>query len=62
MRFLHTSDWHLGRTLCNCRRDDAFRDFLRWLGELIAEKHVDTLIVAGDVFDTTTPPNYAQTL
>ena len=62
MRFLHTSDWHLGRTLCNCRRDDAFRDFLRWLGEQIAEKHVDTLIMAGDVFDTTTPPHYAQTL
>ena len=62
MRFLHTSDWHLGRTLCNCRRDDAFRAFLRWLGELIAEKRADTLIVAGDVFDTTTPPHYAQTL
>lgn len=62
MRFLHTSDWHLGRSLCNWRRDEAFQHFLDWLQDLIVRERVDTLIVAGDIFDTTTPPHHAQEL
>ncbi|MCL2349159.1 MAG: exonuclease SbcCD subunit D C-terminal domain-containing protein [Planctomycetaceae bacterium] len=60
MRILHTSDWHLGRTLCKRNRHDEFEAFLTWLGNVILEKQVDAVLVAGDVFDTTTPGNRAQ--
>jgi len=43
MRLLHSSDWHLGRTLCGERRDAAFKAFLDWLLELIDARAIDTL-------------------
>ncbi len=62
MRLLHTSDWHLGRTLYGRKRYEEQAAFLDWLIDTIREKHVDTLIVAGDIFDTSTPSNRAQEL
>lgn len=62
MRVLHTSDWHLGRSLHNRKRYDEFESFLDWLATTIREERVDVLLVAGDVFDTTTPSNRAQEL
>ncbi|HWQ67073.1 MAG TPA: exonuclease SbcCD subunit D C-terminal domain-containing protein [Methanospirillum sp.] len=59
MRILHTSDWHLGTTLCGRRRYDEAESFLDWLADCIRREGVQTLIVAGDVFDTTTPSNRA---
>ena len=61
MNILHTADWHLGRTLYGQRRDDEFSTFLDWLLDTIVEHHIDVLLIAGDVFDTTTPSNRAQT-
>ncbi|MBV7435475.1 exonuclease SbcCD subunit D C-terminal domain-containing protein [Cardiobacteriaceae bacterium TAE3-ERU3] len=60
MNILHTADWHLGRTLYGQRRDDEFSAFLDWLLDTIVEHHIDVLLIAGDVFDTTTPSNRAQ--
>ncbi|MDR3231841.1 MAG: exonuclease SbcCD subunit D C-terminal domain-containing protein [Synergistaceae bacterium] len=62
MRILHTSDWHLGRTLYGKKRYAEFEAFLDWLLGILAERKVDVLIVAGDIFDTTTPSNHAQQL
>ncbi|MDR3265849.1 MAG: exonuclease SbcCD subunit D C-terminal domain-containing protein [Synergistaceae bacterium] len=62
MRILHTSDWHLGRTLYGKKRYAEFEAFLDWLLGILAERKVDALIVAGDIFDTTTPSNRAQQL
>ena len=62
MKILHTSDWHLGRTLYGKKRYAEFEGFLDWLLETIKIKEVDVLIVAGVVFDTTTPSNRAQQL
>ncbi len=62
MRILHTSDWHLGRRLCERERKDEFEFFLDWLTRTLDEERVDALVVAGDVFDTTTPPQWAQAL
>ncbi len=59
---LHTSDWHLGRSLYGRRRYDEFEAFLSWLAETIRQRHVDVLLVSGDIFDTTTPSNRAQEL
>lgn len=57
---LHTSDWHLGHLLYKRRRDDEFSAFLSRLLAILAEKHVDVLIVAGDIFDTPMPGIAAQ--
>jgi exonuclease SbcD len=62
MKFLHTSDWHLGRSLYGRRRYEEFAAFLDWLAEQIEEQCVDALLVVGDIFDTSTPSNQAQTL
>ncbi len=59
---LHTSDWHLGRRLYGRMRYEEFEAFLGWLQETISARKVDVLIVAGDIFDTMTPSNRAQTL
>jgi len=62
MKILHTSDWHLGRTLYGRKRYQEFEAFLNWLAKTINHEQVDALIVAGDVFDTSTPSNRAQEL
>ncbi|MBB5348397.1 exonuclease subunit SbcD [Desulfoprunum benzoelyticum] len=62
MRILHTSDWHLGRSLYGRKCYEEFSAFLDWLSETIQKKEVDALLIAGDVFDTSTPSNKAQEL
>jgi exonuclease SbcD len=62
MKILHTSDWHLGRSLYNKKRYDEFKAFLDWLLDFITLEKIDVLLVAGDIFDTTTPSNRAQEL
>ncbi|PKL46946.1 MAG: exonuclease sbcCD subunit D [Candidatus Riflebacteria bacterium HGW-Riflebacteria-2] len=62
MRILHTSDWHLGRSLMLLKRHDELAAFLEWLIKTLEERKIDTLIVAGDIFDNTTPPTAAQEL
>ncbi|MBR9830473.1 MAG: exonuclease subunit SbcD [Oceanospirillales bacterium] len=62
MRVLHSSDWHLGRLLYGQKRYDEFQAFLDWMLTQIHEQAVDVLLIAGDLFDTTTPSNRAQSL
>ena len=62
MRILHTSDWHLGRTLYNRSRYQEFSAFLDWLIDCIDAEGIDALVVAGDIFDNTTPSHRAQAL
>ena len=62
LRILHTSDWHLGRSLLNKRRHAEHEAFLDWLLDTIQEQAITVLLVAGDVFDTATPSNAAQQL
>ncbi len=62
IRLLHTSDWHLGRSLHGRKRDAEFAAFLDWLVETIERERIAILLVAGDVFDNSTPSNRAQEL
>jgi len=62
MRVLHTSDWHIGRTLYGRKRYEEFEAFLTWLAETIQQNEIEALLVAGDVFDTSAPSNRAQEL
>lgn len=62
MKILHTSDWHLGRTLYDKKRYDEFEAFLTWFKETIIRENAEVLIIAGDIFDTVLPANQAQEL
>ncbi len=62
MKIVHTADWHLGRLLCGRRRYEEFTAFLDWLADCLAAQQADVLLVAGDVFDSSTPSHRAQEL
>ncbi|MFT2691990.1 exonuclease SbcCD subunit D [Clavibacter zhangzhiyongii] len=55
MRILHTSDWHLGRTLHGEDLHAHHAAFLDHLVELVRERAVDVVLVAGDVYDRAVP-------
>lgn len=60
MRILHTSDWHLGQHFYAKSRKHEHQAFLNWLLQQVETLQVDAVIVAGDIFDTGTPPSYAR--
>ncbi|GAB2953794.1 exonuclease SbcCD subunit D C-terminal domain-containing protein [Hymenobacter coalescens] len=63
MKVLHTADWHLGQHfLTGQERLTEQRRFLDWLLATVKAQGVDVLVVAGDVFDTTSPSHAAQEL
>ena len=62
IRILHTADWHIGQTLRGFSRDHEHRKVFRRLEEIIVERDVDALIIAGDVFDSQNPSGEAQQL
>ena len=56
MRFLHTSDWHLGRSFHGASLHDEQCAFVDWLIDLAASEDVDLIVIAGDVYDRAVPP------
>ena len=60
MKILHTADIHLGRNLYGRRRHHEFTAFLDWLAATLDAERIDALIIAGDVFDSSTPPTQSQ--
>ncbi|MGV8845180.1 metallophosphoesterase family protein [Tessaracoccus sp.] len=56
MRFLHTSDWHLGRTLHGVDLLEHQSAYLDHLVDVVRTEHVDAVLVAGDVYDRAIPP------
>ena len=60
MKVLHTSDWHLGQNFYGKSRAVEHQHFLNWLLSQVDTRQIDLVIVAGDIFDTGTPPSYAR--
>lgn len=60
MRIIHTSDWHLGQYFYGKSRANEHQNFLNWLLTQVNVHQIDAIIVAGDIFDTATPPSYAR--
>ncbi|OEJ30982.1 exonuclease SbcCD subunit D [Streptomyces subrutilus] len=56
MKFLHTSDWHLGRSFHRVNLLGAQAAFLDHLLDTVREHEVDAVLVAGDVYDRAVPP------
>jgi exonuclease SbcD len=61
-KLCHTADWHLGHSLFGRSREHEHAAFLKWLVAKLEEEEVDALVVAGDVFDSVSPPGTAQGL
>ncbi|MDD0837581.1 exonuclease subunit SbcD [Curvibacter sp. HBC61] len=62
MRILHTSDWHLGQHFMGKSRQAEHQALIDWLLQQVQAHAVDAVLVAGDLFDTGTPPSYAREL
>jgi exonuclease SbcD len=62
VKLLHTSDWHLGRTLHGTSLLEHQGAFLSWLVDLAVTQRVDAVLVAGDVYDRAVPPTDAVQL
>ena len=62
MLILHSSDWHLGRSLFGRSRHDEFAGFLNWLTQVLHEHRPDALLLSGDIFDNGTPGVRSQEL
>ncbi|WP_293937833.1 exonuclease subunit SbcD [Iodobacter sp.] len=62
MKIIHTSDWHLGQHFMGKTRQAEHQAFLSWLVATVVEHNADAILVAGDIFDTGSPPSYAREL
>ncbi|RSM36165.1 exonuclease sbcCD subunit D, partial [Actinoplanes sp. ATCC 53533] len=62
MRFLHTSDWHVGKTLKGHHRLPEQRDVLNEIVGLAGKHEVDAVLIAGDIYDSAAPSAEAQQL
>ena len=62
MKFIHTSDWHIGRQFHNVSLLDDQRHVLAQLVDYIQSEHVDALVIAGDIYDRSIPPATAVEL
>ncbi|NOH47444.1 exonuclease SbcCD subunit D [Vibrio rotiferianus] len=59
MKFIHTSDWHLGRQFHNVSLLDDQQAVLDQLIQYIENTPVDAVVVAGDIYDRSVPPTIA---
>ena len=55
MRLLHTSDWHIGRSLHGADLLREQEDVLSGLADVVGAEGVDVVVVAGDVYDRAVP-------
>ena len=62
MKFLHTSDWHVGKTLKGRSRLDEQKLVLREIVELAVAHQVDAVLIAGDLYENAAPTAEAQKL
>jgi len=55
MRILHLADLHLGRTMAEFSLIDLQREFLTGVLNTVSERAIDAVVIAGDVYDRSTP-------
>jgi exonuclease SbcD len=62
VKFLHTADWHVGKTLKGRDRLEEQRAVLGEIVRIAEEQQVDAVLMAGDLYDSVAPPAPAQNL
>ncbi len=55
MKFLHTSDLHIGLRLCEYSMTEDVRQILAEITDIAVREHCAAVIVAGDIYDRATP-------
>jgi exonuclease SbcD len=56
VRFLHTSDWHLGRLFHGVHLTEDQAYVLAQFIDLVRDSKPDAIIIAGDIYDRAVPP------
>ena len=62
MRIIHTSDWHIGRSLFDYSLLEDQRYFFEQLFQIVKEQKADAVMVSGDLFDRAAPSSEAVAL
>ena len=62
MKLLHTSDWHIGKTLKGRNRLDEQRQVIAQIIGVAREHQPDAVLIAGDLYDMSAPSAEAQQL
>ena len=62
MKFIHTSDWHLGKKLDGHSRIKEEEQFCDDFIKIIDENNIDLVIIAGNIYDKSNPPAQAEKL
>lgn len=62
MKFLHTSDWHVGKTLKGRNRLEEQAGVLREITQIAVGNDVDAVLIAGDLYENAAPAADAQRL
>lgn len=62
MKFLHTSDWHIGQRFYRYDRDEEHERFFAVLADVMRREQPDALLVSGDIYDTAAPSAQSQRL
>lgn len=55
MRFIHISDLHIGKKMSSFPLDEDQRHILREIVRIATEQKADAVLIAGDIYDSTTP-------
>ena len=62
MKFIHTSDWHLGHVIYGMDRSEEQADMLEQMVSIVREHKPDAFLLSGDVFHTAQPSSTVQTM
>ena len=62
MRFIHTSDWHLGRILDQFHLTEDQAHVLDQLATLAKDEKAEAFLISGDIYDRAVPPPEAVEL
>ncbi len=62
MKIIHTSDWHIGKNLNGFSRIEEQKKFIDDFVNIVEENSVDIVVIAGDIYDVTTPSIEAEQL
>ena len=62
MKFMHTADWHVGKTLKGHDRLDEQRAVLAEIVHIAEQQQADAVLIAGDIYESAVPSAQAQQL
>jgi len=62
VKFLHTSDWHIGKTLKGRNRLEEQTGVLQEITQIAIGHDVDAVLIAGDLYENAAPAADAQRL